>query len=71
MLTQLRGVTYKDYQQVKEMLTKINSQFDSDYVDSHAHHDEQQDHLDRSPTTTAVTATTIKHKKGFTVGSLI
>jgi hypothetical protein len=69
MLNQLREVSYKDYQQVKGMLTDINSRFDNDYVDPHAHHDEHHDHLDRSKPVQAVNQP--KQRKGFTVGSLI
>lgn len=73
MLNQLREVSYQDYQQVKSMLNEINSRFDTNYVDPHAHHDEHHDHLDRSASTVVAAPTTVpsKHKKGFTVGSLI
>jgi hypothetical protein len=77
LLNQLREVSYKDYQQVKAMLTEINGRFDTNYVDPHDHHDEEHDHLDRSAasTTVKVTEPTKNHakqlKKGFTVGSLI
>jgi hypothetical protein len=79
LLNQLREVSYQDYQQVKAMLTEINGRFDTNYVDPHAHHDEEHDHLDRSSTsTTTRTKSTMptnnqtkKPKKGFTVGSLI
>jgi hypothetical protein len=69
MLNQLREVSYKDYQQVKQMLNEINSRFDTDYVDPHAHHDEHHDHLERSVAVPVITQS--KQKKGFTVGSLI
>lgn len=75
LLNQLREVSYKDYQQVKAMLNEINSRFDTDYVDPHAYHDEDHDHLDRSGTVKSsqtVSVTQSKQmKKGFTVGSLI
>jgi hypothetical protein len=77
LLNQLREVSYKDYQQVKAMLAEINGRFDTNYVDPHAYHDEEHDHLDRSATSasTKATAPTNNHgkqpKKGFTVGSLI
>ncbi|MFD2444591.1 IMEF encapsulin system ferritin-like cargo protein [Bacillus sp. CGMCC 1.16607] len=70
LLNQLREVSYKDYQQVKTMLNEINSRFDHDYVDPHAHHDEHHDHLDRSTSVTTVDIGS-KQRKGFTVGSLI
>ncbi|WP_420490254.1 IMEF encapsulin system ferritin-like cargo protein [Neobacillus drentensis] len=70
MLNQLREVSYQDYQQVKAMLNDINSRFDHEYTDPHAHHDEHHDHLDRS-TIAGPVAVPTKHKKGFTVGSLI
>jgi hypothetical protein len=72
LLNSLREVSYKDYQQVKQMLLDINSRFDTNFVDPHAHHDEHHDHLDRSGSSTEVTpATPPKQRKGFTVGSLI
>jgi hypothetical protein len=79
LLNKLREVSYQDYQQVKAMLTEINGRFDTNYVDPHAHHDEEHDHLDRSSTsiTTRTKSTTPTNnqakqpKKGFTVGSLI
>jgi hypothetical protein len=73
MLNQLREVSYRDYQQVKAMLLEINKRFDNDYIDPHAHHDNDHDHLDRSVTTTAAVpvVSSAKYKKGFTVGSLI
>jgi hypothetical protein len=79
LLNQLREVTYKDYQQVKTMLAEINGRFDTNYVDPHAHHDEEHDHLDRSSTSTTIKTTSTNQtynrakqpKKGFTVGSLI
>ncbi|MGG1676390.1 IMEF encapsulin system ferritin-like cargo protein [Neobacillus sp. NRS-1170] len=73
MLNQLREVSYQDYQQVKGMLNEINSRFDTNYVDPHAHHDEHHDHLDRSGTEPVAATPVIvpaKMKKGFTVGSL-
>lgn len=70
MLNQLREVSYQDYQQVKAMLNDINSRFDHKYIDPHAHHDDHHDHLDRS-TIAGPVAVPAKHKKGFTVGSLI
>jgi hypothetical protein len=76
LLNQLREVSYQDYQQVKAMLAEINGRFDTNYVDPHAHHDEEHDHLDRSTVSTTKAATPTNHqrkqsKKGFTVGSLI
>ncbi|SDM73708.1 IMEF encapsulin system ferritin-like cargo protein [Bacillus sp. OK048] len=72
LLNSLREVSYKDYQQVKQMLIEINSRFDTNYVDPHAHHDEHHDHLDRTTTPTMDTHfAPSKQKKGFTVGSLI
>lgn len=72
LLNSLREVSYKDYQQVKQMLIEINSQFDTNYVDPHAYHDEDHDHLDRTSDPTMGTHfTSPKQKKGFTVGSLI
>jgi hypothetical protein len=72
LLNSLREVSYKDYQQVKQMLIEINSRFDTNYVDPHAHHDEEHDHLDRSGTATEVNhAPQTKQRRGFTVGSLI
>nr|WP_263324926.1 IMEF encapsulin system ferritin-like cargo protein [Neobacillus sp. Marseille-Q6967] len=71
LLNQLREVSYKDYQQVKEMLNDINSRFDTNYVDPHAYHDEHHDHLDRTASTTHVPAAKTKYRRGFTVGSLI
>jgi hypothetical protein len=76
LLNQLREVSYKDYQQVKAMLAEINGRFDSNYVDPHAYHDEEHDHLDRSSTSTTKATTPTSNqgkqpKKGFTVGSLI
>jgi hypothetical protein len=72
LLNSLREVSYKDYQQVKQMLIEINGRFDTNFVDPHAYHDEQHDHLDRTGTSTPVTpAVPLKQRKGFTVGSLI
>lgn len=73
MLNQLREVSYKDYQQVKAMLNEINGRFDTDYVDPHAYHDEDHDHLDRNAAAPTIKDAVInmKQKKGFTVGSLI
>lgn len=71
LLNQLRQVSYQDYQQVKTMLTEINSRFDTDYVDPHAYHDEHHDHLERKTSATANNTQSTKMKKGFTVGSLI
>lgn len=72
LLNSLRAVSYKDYQQVKQMLLDINSRFDTNFVDPHAHHDEHHDHLDRSQTVPFVThAPQAKQRRGFTVGSLI
>jgi hypothetical protein len=73
MLNQLREVSYRDYQQVKAMLLEINKRFDNDYVDPHAHHDHNHDHLDRSGTTSPAVpvVSAAKYRKGFTVGSLI
>ncbi len=70
LLTKLREVTYSDYQQVKEMLIEINNRFNHHYVDPHAHHDEDHDHLAK---TEAVSVSTgpAKRKKSFSVGSLI
>ncbi len=70
MLNKLREVSYKDYQQVKAMLNEINSRFDQNYVDPHAYHDEQDDHLARSVIVPAAVVHS-KQKKGFTVGRLI
>jgi hypothetical protein len=72
LLNGLREVSYKDYQQVKQILNEINSRFDTNYVDPHAHHDEDHDHLDRSAAEKVVYhAPQVKQRKGFTVGSLI
>jgi hypothetical protein len=72
LLNGLREVSYKDYQQVKQMLLDINSRFDTNFVDPHAHHDDHHDHLDRSQPVTVVTyAPQTKQRRGFTVGSLI
>jgi hypothetical protein len=72
LLNGLREVSYKDYQQVKQILNEINSRFDTNYVDPHAHHDEDHDHLDRSAAEKVVFhAPQAKQRKGFTVGSLI
>jgi hypothetical protein len=72
LLNGLREVSYKDYQQVKQILNEINSRFDTNYVDPHAHHDEEHDHLDRSAAEKVVYhAPQTKQRKGFTVGSLI
>jgi hypothetical protein len=72
LLNSLREVSYKDYQQVKQMLNEINSRFDTNYVDPHAHHDEENDHLDRSTAEKVVYhAPQTKQRRGFTVGSLI
>ncbi|MFP7297323.1 IMEF encapsulin system ferritin-like cargo protein [Neobacillus niacini] len=75
LLNSLREVSYKDYQQVKQMLIDINSRFDTNYVDPHAYHDEEHDHLDRSHSVTMDhhhhTAPQTKQRRGFTVGSLI
>jgi hypothetical protein len=68
LLNQLRQVSYQDYQQVKTMLNEINSRFDHNYIDPHAHHDENHDHLDRPA---SVPAAASSFRKGFTVGSLI
>jgi hypothetical protein len=67
LLNQLREISYRDYQKVKEMLNVINAQFDHDYVDPHAHHDEHHDHLAKPVSS----INDPKRKKGFTVGSLI
>jgi hypothetical protein len=71
LLNSLREVSYKDYQQVKQMLLEINSRFDTNYVDPHAHHDEHHDHLDRATPSMDTHFTSSKQKKGFSVGSLI
>jgi hypothetical protein len=74
LLNQLREVSYKDYQEVKTMLTEINRRFDTAFVDPHAYHDEHHDHLDRTTTSHEAPAIAVKAmsmKKGFTVGSLI
>jgi hypothetical protein len=72
LLNGLREVSYKDYQQVKQMLFDINSRFDTNYVDPHAHHDEHHDHLDRSAAVTVIAHTPqTKQRRGFSVGSLI
>jgi hypothetical protein len=69
LLNQLREVSYRDYQKVKEMLNVINTRFDHDYVDPHAHHDEHHDHLAKPVSSIKIDEP--KRKKGFTVGSLI
>lgn len=69
LLKKLRTVSYDDYQQVKEMLKETNERFDNDYVDPHAHHDEDHDHLALSHTTQVEKNNT--NKKRFTVGSLL
>lgn len=69
LLNQAREVTYHDYQQVKGMLADINQRFDHDYVDPHAHHDEDHDHLNRSAQVPVRTVSS--SKKVFTVGSLL
>lgn len=69
LLKQMRDISYQDYQQVKEMLKKINEQFDHAYVDPHAHHDEHHDHL--APPSSLPRVKQPEKKKGFTVGSLI
>jgi hypothetical protein len=72
LLNSLREVSYNDYQQVKQILNEINSRFDTNYVDPHAHHDEDHDHLDRSAAEKVLYhAPQTKQRKGFTVGSLI
>ncbi|WHX99900.1 IMEF encapsulin system ferritin-like cargo protein [Neobacillus sp. DY30] len=72
LLNSLREVSYKDYQQVKQMLIDINSRFDTNFVDPHAYHDEHHDHLDRSATATVIAhIPQTKQRRGFTVGSLI
>jgi hypothetical protein len=72
LLNGLREVSYKDYQQVKQMLIDINSRFDTNFVDPHAHHDEHHDHLDRSTAAPVIShAPQTKQRRGFTVGSLI
>jgi hypothetical protein len=72
LLNGLREVSYKDYQQVKQMLIDINSRFDTNFVDPHAHHDEHHDHLDRTAAATVIPhAPQPKQRRGFTVGSLI
>ncbi|MCQ6278783.1 IMEF encapsulin system ferritin-like cargo protein [Bacillus sp. EB600] len=68
LLKQMRDVSYHDYQLVKEILTEINARFDHQYVDPHAHHDEDHDHLAKS---VSDSSQTINKAKGFTVGSLI
>jgi hypothetical protein len=71
LLKQMREVSYTDYQQVKNFLNEINSRFDNGYVDPHAHHDKDHDHL-APPTSQKVTVNEQRSpKKGFTVGSLI
>lgn len=67
LLKQLRTDSYNDYQQVKEMLKEINERFDNDYVDPHAHHDKDHDHLALPDSVTHAEKT---QKKSFTVGSL-
>ncbi|MCQ6282831.1 IMEF encapsulin system ferritin-like cargo protein [Bacillus sp. EB600] len=71
LLKQMRDVSYQDYQLVKEMLMEINARFDHQYMDPHAHHDEDHDHLAKPVSDSAQTINTIKKEKGFTVGSLI
>lgn len=68
LLKQLRTVSYKDYQQVKEMLKEINDRFDHNYVDPHAHHDKDHDHL--ALPNYAQAEKEKKKRNGFTVGSL-
>jgi hypothetical protein len=68
LLKQMRDVSYQDYQQVKAMLTEINERFDHGYVDPHAHHDKDHDHL-APPAHSSLPSN--RRKKGFTVGSLI
>lgn len=69
LLNQLREVSYRDYQQVKDMLNEINRRFDNNYVDPHAYHDEHHDHLARPGSSPKVTRP--NGKRAFTVGSLI
>jgi hypothetical protein len=77
LLTQMRELTYKDYQRVKSMLQEINGRFDHDYVDPHEHHDHEGDHLAASPSVTEHDlSSTIEKVRNtptriFTVGSLI
>ncbi|WP_256239289.1 IMEF encapsulin system ferritin-like cargo protein [Bacillus sp. EB600] len=63
LLKQMRDVSYQDYQQVKEMLMEINARFDHQYVDSHAHHDEDHDHLVKPVSDSSQTINTIKKKR--------
>ncbi|QED49288.1 IMEF encapsulin system ferritin-like cargo protein [Cytobacillus dafuensis] len=68
LLKKLRTDAYKDYQQVKEMLMEINKRFDHDYVDPHAHHDKDHDHLALPNDAQGKKVSSMK--KGFSVGSL-
>ncbi|USK34065.1 hypothetical protein LIT25_00990 [Bacillus sp. F19] len=70
-LQQMREVSYQDYQQVKNFLNEINGKFDRDYVDPHAHHDKDHDHLAPLISQTATAKNHKSPKKGFTVGSLL
>jgi hypothetical protein len=77
ILTQMRELTYKDYQKVKKILQEINDRFDHDYVDPHEHHDHEGDHLATSPSATEYNSSSTIERgrhtptKTFTVGSLI
>ncbi|WP_256238522.1 hypothetical protein [Bacillus sp. EB600] len=71
LLKQMRDVSYQDYQQVKQMLTEINARFNHQYVDPHAHHDEDHGHLAKPDSDSSQIKNTIKKEKGFTVGSLM
>ncbi|MFX3625695.1 MAG: IMEF encapsulin system ferritin-like cargo protein [Ectobacillus sp.] len=68
LLKEMRAVSYGDYQQVKELLREINERFDHGYVDPHAHHDKDHDHLAPPPIAEAEKGTI--NTKRFTVGSL-
>lgn len=71
LLKEMRDVSYQDYQVVKEILTEINARFDHQYIDPHAHHDEDHDHLAKPDSDSEKPINIIKKVKGFTVGSLI
>ena len=70
LLKQLRVDAYEGYQYVKEKLAEINEQFDHNYDDPHAHHDEEHDHLAVASDASSYKSQASK-RKGFTVGSLI
>ncbi|MBM7647417.1 hypothetical protein JOC78_000338 [Bacillus ectoiniformans] len=69
LLTSMREVSYKDYQQLKAWLAEVNARFDTNFHDPHAHHDEHHDHLSKPASNTE--SVQPPAKKGFTVGTLI